>query len=178
MQYSHHKPDEFIIYLMDLLKEKRIIAKFSGFTESEIQEVKDAQQVDKLPKLFEAYLKHMGHMGFKSVFLGSDFGLYSMEGDKEAMQSNIEYRNTIYEKAIELPENIFVFMSHQGHSYMFFESNDVDSDPPVYMYTESEFKIEKISNSLSEFFVNRINNYAQRRDFALGKHKADNRNKK
>ena len=60
-------------------------------------------------------------------------------------------------------------MSHQGHSYMFFESTDIDSDPTVYLYTESGFEVRKISERLSEFFINEINNYALRRNADLAR---------
>ena len=169
IEYSNENPDEFIEHIITLLKTKRIASKFVGFTENEIQKVKDDQKISVLPRLFELYLKHMGHEGFTNIFRGSDFGLYSMEGDKETMILNIEYRNSIYPKTITLPKDIFVFMSHQGHSYMFFESTDIDSDPTVYLYTESGFEVRKISERLSEFFINEINNYALRRNADLAR---------
>lgn len=169
MEYSNENPNEFIEHIMELLKTKRIASTFIGFSENEVQKVKDNQGISVLPKLFESYLTHMGHQGFTQIFVGSDFGLFAMEGDKETMILNIEHRNTIYPKTITLPNDIFVFMSHQGHSYMFFESTDIDDDPPVYIYTESGFEVRKVSDRLSEFFINEINNFELRRNAALGR---------
>lgn len=162
-------PDQFMLDIVELMHVNRLGNQCVGFTDDEIQQVKDAQSIKILPKLFKTYLKHMGHNGFNRIWVGSDFNFQSMLFDKDLLVGNIDFFNSSKDETVKLPENIFVFISHQGHSFYFFVSETKDSNPPIYSYSEGAHKIIKVADNLSSFFVEDIINYIKRRGYPLRK---------
>lgn len=146
------KSTPFGIYLRD-----KLIASgfgeakyFYGCSEAEIKQLEEAQKVDFLPETYRQFLWVMGH-SCGSFWQGSDL-LYRHAIDlKDAANADFKW----LESTVRIPDDAFVFISHQGYVFYYFHTNNRDDDPPVYAIYEGEAP-EKINGHLSEFYEQSI----------------------
>lgn len=118
------------------------INEFQGCSESEIEQLEN-HIGSKLPKLYREFLLLMGHNA--GIYnRGSDF-LY------HDLFDNTEYtRKTMFKQGLELPNDAFVILSHQGYIFAWFLLSDGDN-PPVYSYSEAGDKPIKFADSFSDY---------------------------
>lgn len=102
-----------------------------GCSLMEIEELKLRQGVKHLPACYRGFLNVMGRMAGK--WLGGTDAFYPeilelKDWAKELLAEN--------ESRIQLPDDAFVFLMHQGYQFMYFLTGDCNEDPSVYYYTE------------------------------------------
>jgi hypothetical protein len=112
-----------------------------GCSEKEIEQLEEHIGA-KLPQTYREFLTLMGHDA--GIFWrGTDY-LYKSVFDLT------EYaRETMMDGSFKLPNDAFVFSSHQGYFFAYFRLSDGD-DPPIYSYMEEEPYPTKWTESFSE----------------------------
>lgn len=113
-----------------------------GCSEAEIDELERSEGC-KLPQRYRDFLGLMGHNAGK-FNQGSSFLYHRVFGltkyAKETMASG----------PFQLPENTFVFFSHQGYIFAYFKLSEGDN-PPVFTYMEGEQAPILWGNSFTEY---------------------------
>lgn len=84
----------------------------------------------KLPKVYKDFLYTMG-IDAGRFMKGSDAFYRNLYNLKDGFLNELFYTD------LELPENLFVFWTHQGYQYAFFLLDEGDN-PPVYYCLEGE----------------------------------------
>jgi hypothetical protein len=110
----------------------------------------------KLPGIYRDYLSKMGHSPGK-LFTGTDVSYKWLFELRDFLRKTLETD----ESGILLPENIFVFSSHQGYIYHFFYVVEGSDNPPVFGYKEGELIIKKINESFSDFLLDSLADFQQ-----------------
>jgi hypothetical protein len=100
----------------------------------------------RLPEIYKSFLKKMGK-GAGKFMRGTDFFYRHLFANRNAFEEVLASDG----KPFSLSANTFVFSSHQGYIFHFFECGN--PDPPVYGYSEGDMKVKKINNSFSEFMI-------------------------
>ena len=128
--------------------------------EHEVQELERAVGL-KLPAAYKEFLLWAGH-GAGWLMEGSRFYyddlLAIQETAREMLQEN--------ESPDKLPDDAFVFWSHQGYQFSFFRTSQGD-DPPVHHYCEGENNEKLIiakQRSFTRFLEVEIEDHARLRD--------------
>src|SRR5262245_26746697 len=121
---------------------------FIGCTQQEIQSLEEHFRVT-LPKCYMDFLSEMGRSAGPVFLVGSSYRFPSV----------LEYRADAVEllKKCEpeftLPATAFVFFHHQGYSYLWFNCNSRDDDPPVIMFTELEKQPRQVGESFTDWLL-------------------------
>jgi len=140
-------------YLCDLVKilnEQNVCLR--GCTENQINELNKICIGFNLPRAYIEFMKTMGN-GTNGKYLRGDSCFieeifYLKDGANELLIEN-NSENILL-------DNDFVFWMSQGCMFCFFRLNEGDN-PPVYFYNEhGKDKFIKISNSFTEFLINRL----------------------
>lgn len=106
----------------------------------------------ELPEAYLEFIKKMGR-GTKNQFMGGESCYIDEIEDLKAGAIELLEEN---ESLLTLNENDYVFWMSQGCMFCFFKLNEGDN-PPVYYYNEAgEDKFVKITNTLTEFWINRL----------------------
>lgn len=135
----------------NLLKEiKSIGYNLNGLTSTQIREIEDFYNV-KLPKEYIYFLKSMGKDGGgflrgEDVFIDRIFELR-------------EYANDLLtedESDFILKPEHFVFYSHQGYIFAFFDTLNYDEDSSIYFYFEGDLKPTVKYKSFKHFLKDRV----------------------
>lgn len=103
--------------------------RIEGCTDDEIRKLMDEQQIERLPQIYLEYLKYFGKRS-GDIFTG----LYSTFNDILPLKR--EARSLCAELKIELPEDAFVFLGQQGHTFWYFLTNNISDNPAVYIIFE------------------------------------------
>ncbi|MCQ3932518.1 MAG: hypothetical protein DPW16_18875 [Chloroflexi bacterium] len=129
-----------------------------GCTEDEIDQVKEFQEVSYIPAIYRDLLTVMGHCGLSDFLMG------------DAYWEKLKSTKGLFEwfaKASKLtayPQDILVFFDDLGQLFYFFRTKDHLDDPPVYSYPygngPASSRFAKLSESLSEFFLSRLQIYS------------------
>jgi hypothetical protein len=141
-----------LICKLEKLKHKLIELNFriEGIGEYEIQKIESYYSVN-LPFYYKYFLSFMGKSGGafmrgESIFYDSLFDL------KEGLIELIQEDNSPF----ELNENHFVFYSHQGYVFAFFDVSLKIS--PIFIYSEEilepYIKYESLDHFLNEYLEN------------------------
>jgi hypothetical protein len=116
---------------------------FKGCTEQEILSLEDHFRV-QLPASYRDFLTVMGR--YAGAFLvGSDYSYPKMFGFRAGAEALLQ----IWRPDITLPATAFVFFSHQGYNYEWFNCRHHADDPPVVLFTE---ELEKKPRTVAESF--------------------------
>lgn len=116
-----------------------------GCSEQEIASVEEAFSLS-LPKEYRDFLRMMGREAGKFL-VGTDYSFPTL----------LEFREDAERLLIEnhadfgLSLTNFVFMFHQGYTFLFFDCKNGSDDPPVFLYTESEAAVRQVGESFSEW---------------------------
>ncbi|MBC7528588.1 MAG: SMI1/KNR4 family protein [Chthonomonadaceae bacterium] len=106
-----------------------------GYTEAEINHL-EGLVGSPLPLSFRQFLKIMGH-GAGNLFEGEDFFFLSPHW-YSTLRDNAVALLAENGNPFTLPENAFVFTSHQGWMFAYFLLDPDEDDPPVYSYGETD----------------------------------------
>jgi len=98
-----------------------------------------------LPPAYKEFLLKMGK-GSGSFMIGSDFEYHKLfelknEANRLLLENNLEI----------LPISTFVFWMHQGYQFCYFYLGE-NKNPNVYYFNEVNKKMNKIANTLTDFF--------------------------
>jgi hypothetical protein len=106
-----------------------------GCSVEEIEQLKTIQGVTNLPQLYIEFLLSMGKKMGK-FFTGASMTYWSMQ----YMNFKKEARLLLAENSInfDLPENVYIFLIHNGYIFMYFDTSLKDYDPLVYRYIEGD----------------------------------------
>lgn len=102
----------------------------------------------KLPTIYKDFLKKMGK-GAGLFMQGTDFFYKHLFDNREAFEEVLELDG----QPFVLTKDIFVFSSHQGYIFHFFDILEDAYDPPVYGYREGDLKFDKIDDKFSTFLL-------------------------
>ena len=137
---------------LNILKQAGLAASetIKGCNEEEIRSLEDRFSV-RLPKCYRDFLAVMGYQ-VGDFLVGTDYSFPKMlefrKGAEDLMRSS--------QSDVRLPQSAFVFIFHQGYTFLFFDCNDDPDDPPVFMFTEANKKTSKISDSLSTWLFDAV----------------------
>ncbi|TWF45402.1 SUKH superfamily protein [Chitinophaga polysaccharea] len=118
-----------------------------GCSQSEVQKLESYFNV-RLPDVYKAFLFSMGKDA--GQFMRGTSAFY-----KELFILREDFEDMLSERGISLPDETFVFWSHQGYQFAFFPTNNGDN-PPIYFYREGEESIKIIASCLADFFTNEL----------------------
>jgi hypothetical protein len=104
-----------------------------GCNPQQVAAAKRWQGVKRLPALYEQFLLAMGESP-GDLFIGFDLSLHWLENFKNDANECLRENGL----PTQLPEDAFVFMSQQGHTYWYFLTNNDADDPPVYRYSDDD----------------------------------------
>ena len=121
-----------------------------GCSDAEIRELENHFEI-RLPKVYKDFLKRMGK-GAGLFMQGTDIFYEWLFGNREAMEDVL----TLDKNPFSISKQVFVFSSHQGYIFHFFDTSAAQDDPPVYGYGEGELKPRLVNESLSDFLKTAI----------------------
>jgi hypothetical protein len=113
----------------------------------------------KLPHEFREYLMLVGH-GAGDFNKGSDYSFENLFHLTE------ESRKMMDAGPFKLPDDSFVFFSHQGYIIAYFKLSEGDN-PPVYSYMEMEQEPLKWAPSFTEYLSKSLDEALDARDHMM-----------
>lgn len=132
------------------LQNYELLTEIRGCSDAEISEIEMQYNV-QLPGMYREFLKLYGNS--EGDFLrGDDLFYPRMLGLKEALQGCIDEN----QEEVYLDGSHFVFAGHEGYSFLFFNTNDGQDDPPVYRYVELEGQPKQVCQSFSAWLERAI----------------------
>lgn len=117
---------------------------FEGLTEEEISNLETINSV-KFPLVFRCYLQNFGK-SHGTLFRGSDFSPEEFAGYRKWAEELLGEKG----KESFLTQNAFVFLVHQGYTFLFFYS-EASFDLPIYQFVEGDDEPKIISKSFAKF---------------------------
>lgn len=140
----------------EALKQKLIDLKLNtrpiiGCSEQQIDRVMKVQGVKRLPDIYRQYLRVMG-MSSGDLYTGTDVDYRFLHKLKIWAEKILKGNNSLF----VLPDDAFVFLTHQGWQFTYFHTDTTDDDPPVYYWSEVQDNLDKPtqhSAHLSEFLT-------------------------
>jgi hypothetical protein len=99
----------------------------------------------KLPQNYKEFLALMGHDA--GIFRNGTDYLY-----KDLFNLTEDTKEILMDGPFKLPDDAFVFSSHQGYIFAYFRFSDGD-DPPIYIYKEMEPSPIKQASSFFEYLT-------------------------
>jgi hypothetical protein len=123
---------------------------FKGCTEEEINSVEGRFSL-RLPQCYRDFLAVMGRAAGEFL-VGTDYSFPKMLDFRKDAEELLRTSGSDF----ELPSAAFVFMFHQGYTFLFFDCHDDPDDPPVFMFTEAEKEPCKVSDSFSTWLLTAV----------------------
>jgi hypothetical protein len=124
---------------------------FIGCTQMEILSIEDRFAI-QLPSCYRDFLGVMGRRAGALFLAGSDYSFPTV----------LRFRNDAEEllrkclPEFKLPPTVFVFISHQGYNYSWFNCGKPADDPPVFLFTEGEKEPRMVSDSFSTWLLSAV----------------------
>lgn len=84
--------------------------------------------------------------------VGSDYAYPTLLGFRKHAKRLVKEAKVTF----ALTESSFVFLMHQGYSFLFFDCSAADNDPPVYLFTETEKEPRKVYGAFSQWLLQAI----------------------
>lgn len=113
----------------------------------------------KLPKLYKNFLLKFGH-GAGEFFLGTDIFYNELLSLGDIARELLEEDGGHY----CMPINSFVFSSHQGYQFTFFDLSNYKDDPEVFYYKEGMNKPKKMNDTFSEFLIESLREHIEMKE--------------
>jgi hypothetical protein len=123
---------------------------FKGCTEKEINSVEGRFSL-RLPQCYRDFLAVMGRAAGEFL-VGTDYSFPKVLDFHKDAEGLLRTSGSDF----KLPPTAFVFMFHQGYTFLFFDCHDDPDDPPVFMFTEAEKEPRKISDSFSAWLLSAV----------------------
>lgn len=126
---------------------------FKGTSQSEIDEVIKDQKVSHLPRVYLEYLEVFGESNaFQVYFDRTDSRCWELMGTKEELVDDIEYYGPPKLGLPDIPADAFIFHGYNGVYYLYFLTDPLEDDPPVFEYMPGEFNVQ-VYDKLSDFYL-------------------------
>jgi hypothetical protein len=123
---------------------------FKGCTEDEIKSLERRFSL-RLPQCYRDFLAIMGRAA-GDFLVGTDYAFPTMLEFRKGAEKLLRTSQSVF----ELPSTAFVFMFHQGYTFLFWDCHSDPGDPPVFMFTEAEKTPRKVSDSFSAWLVTAV----------------------
>ena len=123
---------------------------FKGCTNDEIKSL-EARCSVCLPRCYRDFLAIMGYAA-GDFLIGTDYSFPKMFDFRKDAESLLQTSRSNF----KLSRLAFVFMFHQGYTFLFFDCDDNPDDPRVLMFTESENEPREVANSFSGWLLTAI----------------------
>ncbi|WP_165763238.1 SMI1/KNR4 family protein [Flavobacterium sp. AJR] len=126
--------------------------KIEGLDNEKIKAIENYYKVS-LPLEYKLFLEKMGKTGDK--FLRGEHCFYDRIFELR------EYANELLEddnSEFKLKKEHFVFYSHQGYIFAFFDTS-LEENPPIYYYFEGDLEPKIKYDSLSSFLEEQLENH-------------------
>lgn len=120
---------------------------FKGCTEQEIKAV-ESRFALRLPQCYRDFLAVMGRAA-EEFLVGTDYSFPKMLDFRKDADGLLRTSQSDF----KLPPTAFVFMFHQGYTFLFFNCHDDSDDPHVFMFTEAEKEPRRVSDSFSAWLL-------------------------
>lgn len=127
-------------------------SQIQGCSIEEIQKIEEYFQYP-LPKTYKEFLYYMGYRAGR-FFAGTDIFYHRIFELKEGFNDLLNDDNSDF----KLKETDFVFASHQGYQFMYFNLCENDN-PPVYYYFEGDMFPHKKWETFSDFLYENMEEY-------------------
>ncbi len=98
----------------------------------------------RLPSTYKNFLRAMGHDA-GDFLVGSDYAYPKLIGFRDSAVRLLSECQSTY----TLPSTAFVFLFHQGYSFLFFDVHAGKEDPEVNLFTDSERAPRSVYDSFS-----------------------------
>ena len=123
---------------------------FKGCTEEEIRSVEDLFGI-RLPLSYRGFLRVMGH-GAGDFLIGSDYSFPKMLGFRDGAEELLRQMQS----GFTLSATSFVFISHQGYNFLWFDCSGQAVDPAIFLITELEKEPRKVAESFSAWLLSAV----------------------
>jgi hypothetical protein len=125
---------------------------FKGCTEDEIKSLERRFSL-RLPQCYRHFLAVMGREAGRFL-VGTDYSFsWMLRFDfRKAAEKLLQTSQSDF----KLPPTAFVFLFHQGYTFLFFDCHNDPDDPPVFMFTEEEKEPRKVSDSFSVWLLTAV----------------------
>jgi hypothetical protein len=123
---------------------------FKGCTEEEIDSL-ECRFALRLPQCYRDFLAVMGRSA-GDFLVGTDYSFPKMLEFRKDAEGLLQTSQSDF----KLPSTAFVFMFHQGYTFLFFDCSDDSDDPLVFMFTEAEKEPRKVSDSFSAWLLTAV----------------------
>ena len=123
---------------------------FEGCTEEEIRSL-EARFSVRLPKCYRDFLAVMGRAAGEFL-VGTDYSFPKMLEFRKDAEGLLGTSQSTF----KLSSTAFVFMFHQGYTFLFFDCHHGPDDPPVLMFTEAENEPREVANSFSGWLLTAV----------------------
>jgi hypothetical protein len=111
-----------------------------------------------LPKAYRGFLEVMGR-GAGAFFQGTDIYYQSLPISRDEVQEMMDEDEGA--SGFKLPDNAFVFASHQGYSFLFLVAEEGVDDPPVWVYEEGEGEPREVADSFTKWFAAAVRDHKE-----------------
>jgi hypothetical protein len=118
-----------------------------GCTESEVAVVESRLDL-RLPAVYRDFLLTMGRAAGEFL-VGSDYSFPKLLTFRDAAAKLLHRWNSLF----ALSSAAVVFLFHQGHTFLFFDTQANLDDPPVFMFTETESGVQQVFDSFSAWLI-------------------------
>lgn len=123
---------------------------FRGCTEEEIKSLERRFSLH-LPQCYRDFLGVMGWAAGEFL-VGTDYSFPKMLQFRKDAEELLQTSQSDF----KLSFTAFVFMFHQGYTFLFFDCRDDPNDPPVFMFTEAEKEPRKVSDGFSAWLLTAV----------------------
>lgn len=96
------------------------------------------------PKSYKVFLKYFGHGLGGRVMNDIDILYKDIFGLTDILRNEV----LIEKEDPVLPKNAFVFAARYGEQFMFFDSNNLQDESPIFYYMENDKNFTQIGNSI------------------------------
>jgi hypothetical protein len=122
-------------------------AHFRGCTFIEIRDLESYFGL-RLPERYKEFLQTMGKSAGQFM-VGTDMFYKSLFNNREALEEVLG----LDAHPFPLKKEMFVFSSHQGYIFHFFDTSLGIDDPPVYGYAEGDLEVRAIDKDFSTYLT-------------------------
>lgn len=123
---------------------------FKGCTEEEIESLERRFGL-RLPQCYRDFLAVMGRAA-GDFLVGTDYSFPKLLEFRKDAEELLRTSQSDF----KLTPTAFVFMLHQGYTFLFLDCDDDPDDPPVFMFTEAEKELRKVSDSFSAWLLTAV----------------------
>lgn len=146
--------EHFGHYLKNRARKAGITMKFEGCSQEDIQEMMKAQKVKRLPRVFREYQEVLGNRGPLRSLRSGFWKCEDIKTMKDDFIEDIRINGFDY----QLPDDAFLFWTHDLIRTLYFLTDNTDDNPPVFLIDEIDnYKSSLYRESLRDLYVEQLN---------------------